>query len=201
MPTSCLCSRIQLEIACLCLASACERFAYISDIGCVCHFIFFPLGNDFPLLGTKILSSGADKFQKKILWGCVWGKDKEIFVIHGHNFSLDYGNSQSFSLLVLRNYPHLALNCQRGAGAWCFAPGFFFKAPESIVGDLHILFCSSLILTASSQTLVGASFPCLLLTFPFHGSPVAAFFPADSLCPLLLPAQPNLTANANVQST
>lgn len=41
MPTSCLCSRTQVKITCLCLASACESFAYISGIGCGRHLIFF----------------------------------------------------------------------------------------------------------------------------------------------------------------
>lgn len=111
MPTSCLCSRIQLQIAYLCLASACERFVYISNISCGCHLIFFPLGNFFPPLGTKIFSSGANKFQKKVLWGCVWwGRTNVFFVVHGHKVSLGYDDSQSFSLLVFRDYLDLALN-------------------------------------------------------------------------------------------
>lgn len=104
MPTSCLCSRIQLKIAFLCLASICEVFAYIFDIGCGWHLIFFPVGNGFLLLGTKIVSSGVNNFQKKnnFLWG------REEYVREGQivlaTISSRLWQFSALMLLVFRYY-------------------------------------------------------------------------------------------------
>lgn len=73
MPTSCFCYKGQVKIASLCPASACESFAYISDIGFGHHLIFFPLGNGFSLLRSKIFSFVTSKLKKKkpIVYMCV----------------------------------------------------------------------------------------------------------------------------------
>lgn len=156
MPTSCICYKGQVKIASLCPASACESFAYISDIGFGHHLIFFPLGNGFSLLRSKIFSFVTSKLKKKnkTLYICVWKRQKLFCCPH---FSLGYGNSQSTSLLLLRGYLELVLSHQRHKEACCFAPGSFFKAPRECCGRLL-----GTNLECSSQIPLGAFFLWLL---------------------------------------
>lgn len=201
MPTSCLCSSIQLKIASLCLASACERFAYISDIGCGCLLIFFPLGNGFPLLGTEIFSSGTNKFQKNYC-GCVCREGQIVFHCPWPQF---------FS--GLWRFPVLFPPCSQGLSrsflkpletrrSMVFCPKFFLQSPQVLweaAGNLHILFCSSLTLTAVLKLLWGLLFHTCFKLFPstgFLSQPVSQL-----ALYALLPEQPNPTANGNVQST
>lgn len=165
MPTSCLRSRIQLKIAFLCLASICEVFAYIFDIGCGWHLIFFPVGNGFLLWGTKIVSSGANKFQKKSdLWG------REEYVREGQivlaTISSGLWQFSALMFLVLRYYPNIPWNSQKWGEAWAVLPLPQLPSPKlprvlwEAAGNLQVPSCSSPIPPDVPRPFSGASFPC-----------------------------------------
>lgn len=137
MPTSCLCSRIQVKIACLCLASACESFCLH-----LWHWLwppslfFFSLWAMFSLF-WELKYSFLEQTNSKKPIACVhvW-KGQYLFCCPGPHFSLGCGNSQSISLLLLRGCLALVLSHHRHEEALSFAPGSFFKAPRECCGRL-----------------------------------------------------------------
>lgn len=136
MPTSCICYKGQVKIASLCPASACESFAYISDIGFGHHLIFFPLGNGFSLLRSKIFSFVTSKLKKKKkpLYICVWKRQK-LFCCPWPHFSLGYGNSQSTSLLLLRGYSRTCVKPSETQRSMLFCPRFLLQSPSRMLWE------------------------------------------------------------------
>lgn len=175
MLTSCLCSRIQLQITCLCLASARESLAYISSIGCGCHLLWAMIS---VLWGLKY-SLPEQINSRKSLVGCVFGEGHMFFCCPWPQF---------FSGLWW--FPVLFPPCFQGLSGSCCKPhtrdkeehGVLPQVPSSktIVGgcwNVHFLFCSSLILTAIPKPLCGF-FSLLALNFSFPWVSYRSLFPS-----------------------
>lgn len=66
-----------------------------------------------------------------------WGRTNVFFVVHGHKVSLGYDDSQSFSLLVFRDYLDLALNHPpQTRRNMVFCPRFLLQSPQDHCGRL-----------------------------------------------------------------
>lgn len=120
--------------ACVLLQPVRALLTSLTLIVATTFFFFFPLGNVFHLLRTKIFFFRANKFKKNPLHVCVCGKDKNFLLSRASFFSGLWQfpvhflpSSQGLFSTVLSHQRHEAL---------CFAPGSFFKAPWECCGRL-----------------------------------------------------------------